>query len=133
MRPVMKRLRRLAVGLGLILGLLTSSVMSAADAGDLPWAVFSPFTPFLRSPGLPPVGPGMRPRTGPIGVIRDLGVRSVVSAVMDRPMLGRINAIRARVGAPAVGSAWPARPVSAIYTGSGKRSGGAGRFYCYGC
>ncbi len=78
--------------------------MSAADAGDLPWAVFSPFTPFLRSPGLPPVGPGMRPRTGPIGVIRDLGVRSVVSAVMDRPMLGRINAIRARVGAPAVGS-----------------------------
>ena len=50
--------------------------MSAADAGDLPWAVFSPFTPFLRSPGLPPVGPGMRPRTGPIGVIRDLGYSS---------------------------------------------------------
>ncbi len=34
--------------------------MSAADAGDLPWAVFSPFTPFLRSRGVPPVGPGMR-------------------------------------------------------------------------
>ncbi len=35
--------------------------ISAADAGDLPWAVFSPFTPFLRSRGVPPVGPGMRP------------------------------------------------------------------------
>ena len=78
--------------------------MSAADAGAVPWAVFSPFTPFLRSRGLPPVGPGLRPRTGPVGAIRDLGVRSVVSLVMDRPMLPRINAIRAAVGAPAVGS-----------------------------
>lgn len=78
--------------------------MSAADAGDLPWAVFSPFTPFLRSRGVPPVGPGMRPRPGPLGFIRDLGVRAVVSRVMDRPMLARINGLRAAVGAPQVHS-----------------------------
>ncbi|MGY4710242.1 nucleotide disphospho-sugar-binding domain-containing protein [Mycolicibacterium sp. CBM1] len=78
--------------------------MSAADAGDLPWTVFSPFTPFLRSRGVPPVGPGMRPWPGPAGVMRDLILRAVVSSVMDRPMLPRINAVRARVGAPPVTS-----------------------------
>jgi len=78
--------------------------MSAADAGDLPWAVFSPFTPFLRSRGVPPVGPGMRPRPGPVGAVRDLVLRAVVWQVMDRPMLPRLNAVRARVGAPPVRS-----------------------------
>ena len=78
--------------------------MSAADAGTIGWAVFSPFTPFLRSAGMPPVGPGMRPRPGPLGAFRDLGVRAVVNQVMDRPVLPRINAVRAAVGAPAVGS-----------------------------
>ncbi len=78
--------------------------MSAADAGALPWAVFSPFTPFLRSRGMPPVGPGLRPRGGAVGVVRDAGVRSVVWAVMDRPVLPRINAVRAALGVPAVAS-----------------------------
>lgn len=78
--------------------------MSAADAGDRPWAVFSPFTPFLRSRGVPPVGPGMRPMSGPVGFVRDRILRSVVWQVMDRPMLPRINAVRSRVDAPPVGS-----------------------------
>lgn len=78
--------------------------MSAADAGDLPWAVFSPFTPFLRSRGLAPVGPGMRPRRGPVGAFRDWGVRLVVDRVMDRPVLPRLNALRAALGAPPVRS-----------------------------
>lgn len=78
--------------------------ISAADAGDIPWAVFSPFTPFLRSRGVPPVGPGMRPWPGPVGVVRDRILRGVVWQVMDRPMLPRLNAVRARVGAPPVRS-----------------------------
>lgn len=78
--------------------------MSAADAGDIGWAVFSPFTPFLRSRGLAPVGPGMRPRRGPVGTIRNLGAWAVVRQVMDRPAVPRINAVRAAVGAPPVGS-----------------------------
>jgi MGT family glycosyltransferase len=78
--------------------------ISAADAGTLPWAVFSPFTPFLRSRGVPPVGPGMRPWPGPVGVVRDRILRAVVWQVMDRPMLPRLNAVRTRVGAPPVRS-----------------------------
>lgn len=78
--------------------------ISAADVGDLPWAVFCPFTPFLRSRGLPPVGPGMRPWPGPVGATRDRILRAIVWQVMDRPMLPRLNALRARVGAPPVRS-----------------------------
>ena len=78
--------------------------MSAADAGEIPWAVFSPFTPFLRSAGMPPVGPGMRPRSDLIGAVRDLGAWAVVWQVMDRRVLPRLNAVRAAVGAPAVRS-----------------------------
>ena len=74
--------------------------MSAADAGEIPWAVFSPFTPFLRSAGMPPVGPGMRPRSDLIGAVRDLGAWAVVWQVMDRRVLPRLNAVRAAVGAP---------------------------------
>lgn len=78
--------------------------MSAADAGDLPWSVFSPFTPFLHSAGIPPVGPGMRPWSGVPGAVRDHGVRLVVRRVMDRPVLPWVNDLRRRVGAPAVRS-----------------------------
>lgn len=78
--------------------------MSWADANPIPWAVFSPFTPFLRSPGIPPVGPGKRPRPGPVGAFRDWGVRLVVDRVMDRPVLPRLNALRSVVGAPSVAS-----------------------------
>lgn len=49
MRPVMKRLRRLAVGLGLILSLLTSSVMPAADANK---AGTPPPVPSKAPPGV---------------------------------------------------------------------------------
>lgn len=78
--------------------------MSAADAGGLPWAVFAPFTPFLRSRGSPPVGPGLRPWGGVPGAVRDHGVRQVVRRVMDRPALPRINDLRRELGAPPVDS-----------------------------
>ncbi|OMC22111.1 glycosyltransferase [Mycobacterium colombiense] len=78
--------------------------LSAADAGDIPWLLFSPFTPYLRSRGVPPFGPGMRPLPGIAGGIRDAGVRPIVRHVFDRPMLPRINAIRAELGVPPVTS-----------------------------
>src|ERR1700736_3468036 len=40
---------------------------SAADAGDVPWATFFAFTPFLTSRGAPPFGPGLRPWPGLAG------------------------------------------------------------------
>ncbi|OBH53601.1 glycosyltransferase [Mycobacterium sp. E2479] len=78
--------------------------LSVADAGNIPWLIFSPFTPYLRSNGVPPFGPGMRPLPGIAGYIRDAGVRPVVRHVFDRPMLPRINAIRAELGLPPVTS-----------------------------
>src|SRR5258708_21468401 len=45
--------------------------LSAAEAGDIPWACFCPYTPPLRSPGVPPFGPGLRPLSGVLGRLRD--------------------------------------------------------------
>jgi MGT family glycosyltransferase len=78
--------------------------MSLADAERLPWVVFSPFTPFLRSPGVPPFGPGLRPWPGIAGRIRDAAVRPVVAHLFDRRILPRLNAVRARLGVPPVRS-----------------------------
>ena len=78
--------------------------MSAADAGDTPWLVFSPFTPYLRSRGVPPFGPGLRPLPGILGDIRDASVRPIVRHLFDRPMLPRVNAIRAELGVSPVAS-----------------------------
>jgi len=78
--------------------------LSVADAGNIPWLLFSPFTPYLRSRGVPPFGPGMRPLPGLAGGLRDAGVRPIVRHVFDRPMLPRINAIRADLGVPPVTS-----------------------------
>ncbi|KQH80721.1 glycosyl transferase [Mycobacterium gordonae] len=78
--------------------------MSAADVAGLPWTVFSPFTPYLRSQFAPPFGPGLRPLPGLIGRVRDASMRPFVRYLFDRPMLPRINALRADLGAPAIRS-----------------------------
>ncbi len=78
--------------------------ISAAEAGTIPWLVFSPFTPYLRSRGAPPFGPGMRPLPGIVGDLRDAAVRPIVRYLFDRPMLPRVNAIRDRLGVTPVTS-----------------------------
>ncbi|MBV8860982.1 MAG: glycosyltransferase family 1 protein [Mycobacterium sp.] len=78
--------------------------ISAADAGDRPWLVFSPFTPYLRSAGVPPFGPGLRPLPGIVGRLRDAAIRPFVTHLFDGRMLPRVNAVRAAVGAPTVRS-----------------------------
>ena len=78
--------------------------ISLADVADPPWLVFSPFTPYLRSRGAPPFGPGLRPLPGFVGGIRDASIRPIVRYLFDRPMLPRINALRAGLGAPKIHS-----------------------------
>jgi hypothetical protein len=78
--------------------------MSTAEASGLPWLVFSPFTPYLRSRAAPPFGPGLRPLPGVVGGVRDASMRPFVRYLLDRPMLPRINAIRAALGVPTVNS-----------------------------
>lgn len=78
--------------------------MAMAEAGGAPWLVFSPFTPYLRSRGVPPFGPGLRPLPGPVGRVRDASVRPFVSALFDRRIVPRVNAVRRELGVPAVRS-----------------------------
>jgi MGT family glycosyltransferase len=77
---------------------------SAADAGPVPWACFSPYTPPLRSPGVPPFGLGLRPMSGAVGRMRDAAVRTAVVGRLEKVMLPPINTIRAKVNARPVGS-----------------------------
>jgi MGT family glycosyltransferase len=79
--------------------------LSVADAGDIPWLCFAPYTPFLKSLGVPPFGPGLKPLPGVLGRIRDAAVRPVVMGTLERVMLPPLNKIRAEVGAPKVASA----------------------------
>ena len=70
--------------------------LSAAEAGDIPWTCFSPYTPPLRSPGVPPFGLGLRPLPGVRGRVRDAAVRTVVTTMsIERVMLPPVNRIRA--------------------------------------
>jgi MGT family glycosyltransferase len=78
--------------------------ISVADAGDIPWLVFSPFTPYLRSHGVPPFGPGLRPLRGVVGAIRDASMRPFVTHLFDRRILPQVNTIRSELGVPRVKS-----------------------------
>ena len=79
--------------------------LSAADAGDIPWLCFTPYTPFLKSPGVPPFGPGLKPLPGLLGRIRDAALQPLVTGMFEKSMLPPLNKIRADVGAPRVASA----------------------------
>ncbi|MGF2945409.1 glycosyltransferase [Mycobacterium sp. Lab-001] len=79
--------------------------LSAAEAGDIPWACFSPYTPPLRSPGLPPFGLGLRLWPGVLGRLRDAAVRPAVLGPLEKIMLPRINLLRADLGMKPVASA----------------------------
>ncbi len=76
--------------------------ISLAEAAAVPWLVFSPFSPYLKSRGVPPFGPGLRPLPGVVGAVRDASMRPFVKHLFDRPILPRVNAIRAQLGVPAV-------------------------------
>jgi MGT family glycosyltransferase len=79
--------------------------MSFTEAKNLPWVVFSPFMPYLRSPGSPPFGAGARPWPGPLGRIRDWGVGLVTRRVFDSPFRHGMQPVRAALGVPEVRSA----------------------------
>ncbi|HVQ99273.1 MAG TPA: glycosyltransferase [Mycobacterium sp.] len=78
--------------------------MSVAEAAGIPWLVFSPFSPYVRASGVPPFGPGLRPLPGIVGEVRDASVRPFVWYLFDRPIVPRVNAVRAELAVPAVSS-----------------------------
>ncbi len=79
--------------------------LSVADAGDTPWACFSPYTLALQSRGVPPFGLGLTPMPGVLGRVRDAALRPIAIGMMERTVLPAGNKIRASAGAPPVASA----------------------------
>ncbi|WP_123025714.1 nucleotide disphospho-sugar-binding domain-containing protein [Mycolicibacterium stellerae] len=69
---------------------------AVAEASGLPWASFWAFLPYLRSQGVPPWGPGLRPWPGPVGRLRDALLRRKFTAIDS--WVGPLNIIRARLG-----------------------------------
>jgi MGT family glycosyltransferase len=78
---------------------------TVADASGLPWVSFWPHTPYLRSRGMPPFGPGLRPWPGMMGRVRDGALRPLIHGIIERSMLPRLNKLRAEVGVMPVHSA----------------------------
>jgi MGT family glycosyltransferase len=78
---------------------------AGAEASGLPWLSFWPFLPYLRSRGVPPWGPGLRPWSGLAGRVRDALLRPTVTGIFDKGMVGPLNRVRARVGVPPITSA----------------------------
>jgi UDP:flavonoid glycosyltransferase YjiC (YdhE family) len=89
---------------GLLVDVNCWGAFSAAEAGDIPWMCFSPYTPPLRSPGVPPFGLGLRPLPGMRGRIRDAAVPTVVTRSIETLMLPPINRIRADINLRPVAS-----------------------------
>jgi MGT family glycosyltransferase len=89
----------------LVIDANTWGAAAAAEAGALPWLSFWPYTPFLRSRGVPPFGPGLRPWPGLLGRLRDEALRPFVTGALENAMLGPLNAVREATGAKPVRSA----------------------------
>ena len=77
--------------------------LSVAEAGAIPWACFSPYTPPLRSPGVPPFGLGLRPMPGGLAGCQCRRADSGDGSI-ERVMLPPINRIRADVNLRPVAS-----------------------------
>jgi MGT family glycosyltransferase len=76
---------------------------AVAEASGLPWLSFWAFLPYLRSRGVPPWGPGLRPWPGLVGRLRDSLLRRKYNALDS--WVGSHNIIRDQLGLPPLESA----------------------------
>jgi MGT family glycosyltransferase len=79
--------------------------LAAAEQWGGPWATFCPYPIALRSPQVPPFGPGLAPARGPLGRARDTVLRPLVLGTIERKMLPLLNQVRAGLDLPALGHA----------------------------
>ncbi|MCU0298552.1 MAG: hypothetical protein MUF33_08545 [Candidatus Nanopelagicales bacterium] len=76
--------------------------MAAAEDWGGTWSAFCPYPLALRSPDVPPYGPGLEPAHNWIGRLRDAALRPLVSGTLERKMLPGINDVRGGLGLPAL-------------------------------
>jgi MGT family glycosyltransferase len=71
--------------------------MVAAEAAGVPFDVLLPNAYLFPTPGMPPVGLGLRPAKGPLGRLRDRAINGVTVRQWDKA-LPDVNALRASLG-----------------------------------
>jgi MGT family glycosyltransferase len=72
--------------------------LAAAERWGGPWSAFCPYPLALRSPDVPPFGPGFAPARGVLGRLRDRAVGPLVTRAVEKEMLGPMNVVRAGLG-----------------------------------
>jgi len=81
----------------LILDINPWGAMAVAEASGRPWAAVAPYPLPIRSPQVPPFGPGLAPARGPLGRLRDAVARPLIIGAVERTILPRLNAVRATI------------------------------------
>ncbi|MGE0880739.1 MAG: glycosyltransferase [Acidimicrobiia bacterium] len=89
----------------LIVDVNTWGAIAAAEASGLPYAVVCPYPLALSSPDVPPFGPGFAPARGLLGRARDRVTRPLLSGMIDRTLLPRVNEARSTLGLAALATA----------------------------
>ncbi|HWJ61147.1 MAG TPA: glycosyltransferase [Acidimicrobiales bacterium] len=79
----------------LIVDALLTGATAAAERSGLPTAAIAPNVNMLRTPGVPPMGSGLGPRSGPVGRARDAFLHRVTDALMGT---GALNDARRDLG-----------------------------------
>jgi MGT family glycosyltransferase len=72
--------------------------LAAAESWGGPWGMFCPYPLPMPSRGVPPFGPGLAPKSGLWGAMRDAALRPLVFGALERIMLPPLNEIRAQRG-----------------------------------
>ncbi len=79
--------------------------LAAAEQWGGAWATFCPYPLALRSPQVPPFGPGLRPAQGSMGLARDRLLRPLVLGAIEKQMLGPLNGVRSGLDLPTLSKA----------------------------
>lgn len=85
----------------LVVDALLTGASAAAERSALPTAAIAPNVNLLRTPGVPPMGMGLRPRTGRLGRLRDGALHRLNDRLMGT---GTLNETRRHLGLAPVGS-----------------------------
>jgi MGT family glycosyltransferase len=82
----------------LLVDLNAWGAMTAAEAIGLPWATWMPYLLPLRSAGAPPWGPGLTPRAGRLGAVRDRIIGGPLERWLNGILTGPVTAARREAG-----------------------------------
>jgi len=85
----------------LIVDALLTGASAGAERSGLPTAAVAPNVNMLRTPGVPPMGSGLRPMPGSVGRMRDAGLHKLTDVLMGT---GTLNDTRRAMGLDPVGS-----------------------------